>query len=319
MTALGRRTLLGGLLLGAGAAAAQTPPPVKVIIPFAPGSALDLVGRPVLSTLEQVSGQPFEADNRAGGTGFNGARFVAKSEPNGQTWLFAPDTLLTASPLLYTGGNPFDAEHELAVAASICFLPGVLILNPGLGPKSLAEFLDMARDRRLNFGSGGVGSFAHLCMQYFGDLANLKLRHVPYRGGNLAVADVISGQADCAFVIVPNALEAIRKNEVLPLAVSSSKRVPALADLPTLDESGFPDFDVLSGYFAWLPARTPPDVLARAEEQVRTALSQPGLLRKLRELGTLPVPVPGATAMAWMLVQRERWTKLIQAHAITPE
>jgi tripartite-type tricarboxylate transporter receptor subunit TctC len=226
---------------------------------------------------------------------------------------------VTANPTLYAGRNDFDAEHDLVVVTMVGLLPSLLVVNPHLGPKNLAEFVTLARTTRVSFASGGLGSAGHLTMEYFGDVAGLKLRHLSYRGGGLAVTDVISGQASAAFVVPSTALNAVQRGALLPLAVSTTQRMPLLPDTPTVQESGYPDFNVATAYLVWLPAGTPRDVSASVEAELLEALADPSLQDRLRNLGLVPMILPPARAVEWLSAERDRWSRLIESHAISPE
>src|SRR6185436_12316141 len=202
--------------------------------------------------------------------GLIGAKAVAASKPEGRTWLFADASTMTVNPTLYPKDPVFDAQRDLRAVIVLGFMPSVLTVHPGLGPKTLKEFVDLARKEEITYVSGGIGATGHLSMEYFGGVAGgLKLRHVPYKGGAPAMTDHIAGQVPAGFGVFGGALPHIRSGKLLALAVSGKQRMPQLPAVPTVAESGYPGFEVEVGYFVMIAGRTPDNLTKEVEAKAR--------------------------------------------------
>jgi tripartite-type tricarboxylate transporter receptor subunit TctC len=180
----------------------------------------------------------------------------------------------------------------------------------------VAEFVAHAKTTEVPYASGGIGSGGHLTMEYLGSVAGLRLSHVPYRGGAPAMTDLIAGQVPAAFVVIGNAIGHVRSGALRALAVSSPQRVPQLPEVPTMIESGYPGFEVQLGNLVWLPAGTPPDIVARVSAQVQRAVADPGVQQKLREQAIDPWQIAPAAATQWLATEKRRWTELMAARNI---
>ena len=239
---LTRRSLTAGfcaLMLAPFTARAQARRQVQVVVPYPPGGPLDTVARIVAQRLSSQASDIYIVENRAGANGNLGARAVAQARPDGNTWLFGSDALVTVNPALYARQLGYDPERELKVVAAVGSLPSILVVNPRSGPRTLQEFVELGKRGEISYASGGVGSAGHLTMEYLGSVAGLKLQHVPYRGGAPAMTDLVAGQVQAAFVAIGGALDHVRSGALRALAVSSAQRIAAVPDVPTIKESGF--------------------------------------------------------------------------------
>lgn len=320
LSRFGRRELSLGALAGLAAPAlAQGSRQVQVVVPFPPGGALDAVARLIAQRVAESSGDTLIVENRPGANGNIGSRAVAQARPDGGTWLINSDGIATVNPTLYPRQMGFDPERNLQVVATIGAMPSILVVNPHTPWRSLAEFVAHARGTEVSYASGGVGSAGHLTMEYFGSVARLKLSHVPYRGGAPAMTDLIAGQVPVAFVAIGNAIDHVRSGALRALAVSSPERLATVPEAPTVGESGFPGFDVVTAFLAWVPAGTPAELASRISRQIRSALADPAVQSRIRSFGIDPMDRPPEEAARWLSEERRKWAALIAERGITAD
>lgn len=319
--AIRRRAVVGAAIGALGvlpvprARGASLPSQVTVVVPF-PAGANEGAARVLARQLGKAVPTAFTVATRGGQNGNIGALFVARGEPDGSRWLLGPASILTVNPALYGARTGFDPERELKIVATIGAMPSVLLVNRDFPAETLQQFVAYARASQVTYGSGGIGSPGHLTMEHFAQVAGLKLRHVGFRGGVPATADVASGEVPVACVVLGNALGSIRQGQVRALAVSSSYRSPSLPDVPTVGEAGFPDFRVEMPYYVMVSAATPGDLSAVIEELVGQALLANAVLVALGDLTLQPVMMSAAEGEAWRREERDRWAKLIETRGI---
>jgi tripartite-type tricarboxylate transporter receptor subunit TctC len=278
---MNRRMLLGTLALAplATAALAQSWPPrsVRIVVPFAPGSFTDVSARLVANELTGQLGQQVIVENRTGAGGTVGTTAVVRADPDGTTLLLT-DNSLAISPGLYRD-LPYDPLRDLAQVSRIANSPSILLVRPGLGPKTLAELVDLAKRRpgELTFGSGGQGSSAHLAMELLLNVAEIRALHVPFRGVAAAIADVIAGRVDMAIASLASGIRHVTTNTLLGMGVTGEQRSALLPQVPTFIEAGLPRYDMSYWWGIAAPAATPPDIIARLNREIVQACSQPRL------------------------------------------
>jgi tripartite-type tricarboxylate transporter receptor subunit TctC len=267
---------LAAALFAPGASAQEYPSrPVRVVVPFAPGGPNDIIVRLVAQKLFESWGQPFVVENRAGAGGNVGTDYVAKSAPDGYTLLSVGPGSLIINPLV--AKVPYDAERDFAPITIMARAPNALVAHPSLPVRSVKDLIALARARpgAINYGSGGNGSTPHLSAALFAAMAGIELTHVPYKGTAPATTDLIGGQVQIAFLGIPAVLPHVKSGKLRVLAVTGLRRSPELPDVPTVDESGVPGYDVSPWYGLLAPAGTPRAVVARLAEEatqiVRTA------------------------------------------------
>ncbi|RAI45675.1 Bug family tripartite tricarboxylate transporter substrate binding protein [Rhodoplanes roseus] len=267
---------------------------VRVIIPFGPGSATDVVPRVVLEQLQAQTGQPFVVENRGGAGGTIGTAQVAKAEPDGYT-LLAHSSAHTITPALYPNLS-YDVVKDFVSLGVIGSVPNVLIVAPSTGYTTVQEFVAAAKANpgSFNFASVGIGSAVHLSAERFRASAGYEAVHIPFKGGAEALTEVIAGRVTYYFCPISTALPHIKSGRLRALAVSSPTRAAALPDVPTTLEAGFPnsDYTVWIGFFA--PAKTSPAVVSAFHGELRKALDNPGLKGRLTDIGVEPMPVTPA-------------------------
>lgn len=307
-----RAALLGALLLALPAAAsAQTAVPLRIVVPFGPGSFPDTVARIVGQKMADNLGRPLVVDNRAGAGGNLGTEAVVTARADGNTLLL--HTVANAINQSLYRKLPFDAQRDLAPIVQLASVGNVLVVPPSLGVGRAAEFLDLARARKqgLAFASGGPGTTSHLAGQLLKTMAKVELNHIPYKNFNQALTDVIAGQPDFIMPNLPPTLPHIQSGRLRALAVTSARRSSLLPDVPTLAEAGVPGYEVSSWNGLAAPAGTPPEVIARLNAEALRALKDPEVRKKLSVLGAEPGGASSAEYTAWIASETAKWARVV--------
>mgnify|MGYP001627215884 CR=1 FL=1 len=302
-------------------ARAQTWParPIRLVVPFTPGGTSDILGRALAQKLHEAWGQPVVIDNVPGAGGSLGAERVARAAPDGHTLLMGHIGNLAVAPSLYPRLGYEPLQH-FAPVAWVANVPNVLVVHPSVPARTLAQLLAYARAHpgRLNYGSGGNGSAAHLATEYLKLQTGTFMVHVPYRGTAPAVTDLLGGQLQLMFTGAPAVQAHVKAGQLRALAVSSRQRLDILPDVPTVAESGYPGFEADQWYGIVAPAGTPADIVGRLNAQINQALASAELKSRLHAEGALAMP---ATPQAFgELIAREiaRWKPVVQAGRIQP-
>jgi tripartite-type tricarboxylate transporter receptor subunit TctC len=291
----GLRLLAAAALLACGGAWAQPAAdaypskPIRLILPFPPGGGTDIIGRILSERMAADLGQPVVLENRGGAGGNVGAEAAARSAPDGYTMvLVAPS--LAISPSLYKKLN-YDPIKDLTPIGLVATVPNVLVTHPSVPAQTLAEFIALAKNRpgAMNFGSGGAGTSNHLAGELFNLLAGVNLVHVPYKGVNLAMNDLIAGQVQLVVIGISAAAPQIKAGRLRALAVVTPKRTTALPDVPTAAEAGLANFEVTTWYGLLAPAGTPKPIITRLNAALGRAMHAPDLQERLAGLATEPV------------------------------
>ena len=296
------------------AARAQSTKPLRFVVPFPPGGSTDILARAIGAKLGTALGQTVIIDNKPGAGGSLGASEVARAEPDGNTLLMGHIGTLAVNPALYPK-LPYDPVKSFVPVAWVARVPNILVVNAKSPIKTLADLVAQARAKpgHLTYSSGGNGSAAHIAFEYLKLQAKFPMLHIPYRGTGPSVTDLMGGQVDATFTGSPVVLPHVRSGQLRALAVSSTKRLPSLPDVPTVAESGFPGFDADQWYGVVAPAGTPAAVVARLNAEINKALQNPQVAQQLDGEGA--VPVPGSPQAFGDLIAREipRWAKVVQA------
>ena len=294
-------------------AAAQPYPakPVRMVVPYAAGGGVDIVGRFIAKELTDRLGTPFIVDNRAGGGTIIGTEFVARASPDGYTLLIA-NTALTASPALHAK-LPFDPVRSFTAVVQISSSYHVLVVHPSLPVHSVKELIALAKSKpgQLDYASAGVGSAIHLAMELFEREAGVRLVHIPYKGAAPAVTDVLGGQVPIMFASTSTSVDLIRAGRFRALGVGSAKRSPLFPDVPTLAESGLPGFDMNSWVGIVAPAETRRDIVARVNSEMNAILKTPEAQRFFEKTG--PVPAGDTPEQLGERIKKEvvLWQKIL--------
>ena len=272
-------------------AAAQAFPakPIRIIVPFTPGSATDTIARPIAERLSAALGQPVLVENRPGAGGTIGIGVLAKSPPDGYT-LGVVSTGHVVNPVLYAS-LPYDTLRDFSGVAPLAGQPSVLVVSPALGVKTVRDLVAMAKAKpgSLNYATAGVGSAAHISAEKFLMAAGIDAVHVPFKGSPESITETIGGRTQYTWTPLSTAVGQIRGGQLLALAVSTAQRSPTLPEVPTIAEAGFPrgEFNFWVGMLA--PAHTPHEVLARLNAEVRRALQEADMKERLAKLGSEPM------------------------------
>jgi tripartite-type tricarboxylate transporter receptor subunit TctC len=315
---LTRRDLLAATasLLAARAGRAEGAWPnrlVRLVSSSPPAGASDILTRTLGQALEAQFGQSFLVENKSGAAGVIGTDYVAKSPPDGYTWLttnVGPQAI-NATLLPH---QPFDPRKDFRHVTIIGRLPVVMLINKDVPAKDLKEFVALAKSRPggLNFGSGGIGTLLHLTGELLKIAAGIELQHVPYRGAQAATQDLLGGRIEAMFDSLPSAAPHIRSGTVRPLAVSSAARSPTFPEIPTIVEQGLQV--VTTNWFGLAcPAGTPDDIVARMHGEVVRALKSPDVIARLDSIGVQPGGDPPDQTQAFVLSEIERWAKVVTA------
>lgn len=286
--------------------------PVRLIVAFAPGGPADIIARLLGQKLSEELGQPFVVENRPGAGGNVAAGVVAKSAADGYTLLISTSAF-AVNPSMYSNAG-YDPEADFTLAAVVASSPNILIGNTGNKAQSLKEVVAEAKSGKLTYGSAGAGTTPHLSAEYlFHVLAKVDVTHVPYKGAGPAVAAVMGGQVDVASVALPAAVEMVKGGKVRGLAVTSAKRVPALPDVPTVEESGFPGFEDYTWVGVFAPGKTPVDVTNRINSAIGKFLRTPEFSQRLAAVGFEPVGGSPAEARDYLKSELSKWAKVVKA------
>lgn len=312
------------LALGASAAwsqsAAWPSKPIRLVAPFPPGGAADLFARLIGVELAQALGQPVIVDNRPGAGGNIGAREVSLAPPDGYTLLLGTVGTQAINPTLY-GNLPYDPRKAFTAVAMIGSVPNVLVVNPALPVKSVAELTALARSKpgQLNMGSSGNGSSIHLSGELYKNLAHVSLLHVPYRGGAAALTDLMGGQIDLMFDNLPTSLPHIAKGSLRPLAVTGSARSPLLPNVPTMAEAGVPGYESSAWSGIFVPTGTPAPIVQRLHDEIAKALLNDKVRSRYRDLGA-DAPVMSQTAFdAFGRKEYDKWAEIVKVSGAKAE
>jgi tripartite-type tricarboxylate transporter receptor subunit TctC len=304
-----------------GTASAQTYPsrPIRIIVPFTPGSATDVMARIVGERLNVAWGQPVLVDNRPGAGGTIGIRETARAEPDGYT-LAVVSSGHAVNHVLYKDLG-YDTLKDLSAVAMLGSLPSVLIVPPMLPVNSVKELVAMlkAKPGQYNYATAGVGSGAHVSTEKFNVASGVKAVHVPLKGTPPILAETMAGRVEYAMVPAVSGMGPVRDGKVKPLAVTTSKRVAALPNVPTLGEAGFPEGESTFWLALLAPAKTPPEIVARVNAEVARALKSQEIVERLAKLGTEPMLMNPAEADAFIRREYNELGAVMRAAGLTPQ
>lgn len=263
--------------------------PVKIVVPWPAGGVADFLARIVADGLSQKLGQPFIVDNRAGAGTNIGSEFVAKATPDGYTLLLASSN--NAVNMTLYSSMPYDAVKDFAPISLLATVPNILVVNPKLPIHSVRELIDYAKANpgKVTYASAGNGSPAHLAAEEFKQQAHIDMLNVPYKGAAPAVSDLIGGYVDVMFTNVPASLGSIKAGQLRPIAICSKTRSSALPDLPTIAETGVPNYEAVAWYGLEAPAGTPKEIIESLFSALDQAMKTPDVLQRLLREGAEPV------------------------------
>ena len=304
-----------------GIAAAQQPypsKPIRVVVPFPPGGAVTPLGHIIGPKLTESWGQSVIIDNRPGGSTVIGADFVAKSAPDGYTIMLMSGTHILTPLLLPT---PYDAIKDFAAIATIDSIDTLLAIHPSLPVHNLREFIALAKSKpgQLNYASSGMGSPNHLSAAMFESMTDVKMQHVPYKGGGPAVTDLISGQVQLFFNSPSSLLPYVKSGKLRGIAISRVSRLPALPQVPTFAEEGLPGFGMKAWHGVLAPAGTPKAIIDKLSAEIARILTLPDTIEKLASQGAEPFISTPEQFAALLREDTEKYAKIIKFASIEME
>jgi tripartite-type tricarboxylate transporter receptor subunit TctC len=305
--------------LGQTAAASYPAKSIKIIVPFTPGSATDVMARLVGERLTTAWGQPVIVDNRPGAGGTIGIRETARAEPDGYT-LVVVSSGHAVNHVLYKDLG-YDTLKDFAAVAMLGSLPSVLIVPPTLGVGSVKELVAMlkAKPGEYNYATAGIGSGAHVSAEAFNVAAGVKALHVPLKGTPPMLAETMAGRIHYAWVPAVSSMGPVKDGKVKPLAVSTARRIAALPDVPTIAEAGFPKGESTFWLAMLAPAKTPPEVVAKVNAEVSRALHSAEMKERLAKLGTEPMAMTPAESDAFIRREHEVLGKVMRDAGAKPQ
>jgi tripartite-type tricarboxylate transporter receptor subunit TctC len=289
--------------------------PIKLIVPYAAGGPTDVLGRLVGEYLGRDLKQVVVVENKAGAQGAIGAEAVARSDPDGYTLFVTAASIFVLNPLLYKK-LPYDPAKDFRLLGVITDAPMIMEVHPSVPAKTIAEFVAYARKNpgKLNFGSAGTGGTVHLAGEMFKQMAGVEMTHVPYKGAGPALTDLLSGNIQLMFDTLGTALPPVKSGMLRALGVSSTERIPDLPDLPTIAESGYPDYAVSVWYGIAAPSKVPDEIAGKIKASLDRALNDEAFRASLLKIGFPPLqPKSLAEIDKFVETDRARWAGVVKA------
>ena len=310
-------TVLAAMVSGS---AAEFPTrPIRVVVPYAAGGPTDIVGRVVADFLGKDLGQAAFVENKPGAQGAIGAETVARSEADGYTILVVAASMIVLNPLLYKKLS-YDPVKDFRMLALITEVPVVMEVHPSVPARTVAEFVAYAKKNsgKLTFGSAGTGGTIHLAGEMFKQMAGIDMTHVPYKGAAPALADLLAGNIQVMFDSLGTALPPVRSGMLRALGVSSARRISDLPDVPTIAESGYPDYLVGVWFGVAAPARLPDKVAQALKGSLDRAMNDDAFRTSLEKIGYSVLPPRSEVAIKEFIdADRARWSEVIKAQGIS--
>lgn len=299
-----------------GAASGQSYPsrPIRLIVPFAPGGAVEGLARLMAPKMGEQLGQQIVVDTRPGAAGMIGTQLAAKAIPDGHTLLLTSLSPLVISVNLLEGKRPYDPEKDLSPVSLITHLPLVITVHSSNSIRNVQQLISAAKasPRKLTYGSSGTGSINHLTGEFFKSAAAVDLLHIPYKGAGPSVIALMSNEVDMIFSSPPAIVSLVRAGQLRALAVSGAQRSPALPEVPTVSEAGIPEFNATAWYCVMAPAGTPRPFITQVGTAMLRAMQTPQVSNRLREEGGVPQPSTPEELGKLIHTDLEKWTKAIK-------
>lgn len=304
------------------AAQAQTYPakPIRLIVPFPPGGGTDILSRLVATKLTEATKWTVVPDNRGGAGGTIGIAEAVRAAPTGYDMVMGQKDNLVVAPWLYKNLS-YDPTKDLVAVAHVAYTPVVIVTGVQSRFKTLADVVAAAKAApdSITYGSPGNGTTIHLAGEIFNSAANIKLRHVPYKGSNPAMMDVLAGNVDLMVSSLPSAIAQIKSGKLRPLAVTSARRSTSLPDVPTVAELGYKDFDVSTWYGLFMPAATPKEIVATVNAEVNKLLATDGMKAAIHAQGAEVQNMSSEQFSTLLKTDYQKWKGIVQASGATIE
>lgn len=321
-----RRALLAAMAVLCGAAvpamsaiAAEAFPsrPIRLIVPFTPGGTTDILARLVAQKAGETLGQPMVVENRPGAGGNIGAEAAARSAADGYTLVMGTLGTQVTNQFIYPR-MPYDSAKDFAPVTLVANSPNVLLVNSTLPANSIGELIALARHEpgKINYASTSTGGSPHLSGELLSMMAGVRMQHVPYKGAAPAMTDLLAGQVNLMFDNLPSALAQIQGGKIKALAVTGAKRASVLPSVPTVRESGLPDYEVNSWFGLLAPAGTPPERVRQLQQAVDKVLAMPDVRKRIQELGAEPGGEGSAAFAAQIKADTDKWARVIRSAGI---
>ncbi|MSQ51450.1 MAG: tripartite tricarboxylate transporter substrate binding protein [Betaproteobacteria bacterium] len=293
--------------------------PLRIIVPYAPGGLLDLTARQIAASLPENLGQTVVVENRTGAASAVAVEVIKQAPADGHTILLDNSGLII-TPILNPKA-PFKMQRDLEAVSIVTGSTSLLAVNAALPARDLKELVSLARAKpgTLNYSSAGVGTILHMSGEMLKTLAKIDLVHVPYKGGSAAMNDVVSGQIHMIFLGSSILAPFIKDGRVRAIASTGLKRIPAYPDVPTIAESGYPDYDIVSWIGLFVVKATPPDIVARLSQGVNAILAKPDFRAALVKNSLEPIGATGDEARRLLELEELRWTEVIRVNKLKPE
>ena len=302
---------IGALAGGPAGAQAYPTKPIRMVVPFPPGSGPDVVARMIALKAPDIMKQPILVENRAGAGGIIAAEIVAKAPADGYTLLMGTIGTHVLNVVLYKK-LPYDPQKDFVPISQLALLPHVVLLNTSVSAKTVEEFVALAKTRpgQINYASAGSGSGMHLATELFKSMGGIEMVHIPYKGPAESLTAVISGEASLTVPAIPATIPLIKAGRVRAIAVTSAQRSPLLPETPTMAEAGFPGFDFSNWNGVFAPANVPPQVVKKLSEDLVRILRDPEVSKALTEQGTILVGNTSTQFTANINADLVRWRKV---------
>jgi len=291
--------------------------PIRFVVPYPPGGPLDTIARVLAEQAKTTLGQPIIVENRPGAGGNIGADLIAKASPDGYSLVMGAVATHAINPALYSK-IPYDATRDFAPVALVASVPNVLIVNKEFADKNnirtMKNLVDyaLAHPGKLNYGSGGSGSAGHLAGELLAARTQVKAVHIPYQGAAPAKLALLSGQSDFMFDNLASAASLIKEGKVVALAVTTDKRSDILPEVPTVQETGIKPFDIGTWFGVFTTAGTPPEVVSKLHQAYTTAMADPAIDARLKQMGSNAIVLTPAQFAEMVLQERQKYQELVK-------
>ena len=288
--------------------------PIRLIVPYAPGGATDIIGRAAAAEISKSIGQQVVIENRPGAGGNLGSEMVARAAPDGYTMVVSPSSLHGITPFLYSKLS-YDPNKDLAPIIVLGAFANVLVVNPGVKANSVSELIALIKSQpgKISYASSGSGSTIHLSGEMFKHMLKLDIEHIPYKGSAPALTDLMGGQVQLMFDNIPSAIPHIRSGKLRALATTGAKRSASLPDLPTMIEAGLAGYESTAWFGLAFPAGTPKEIIAKMNAEGVKATKSPDFIKRMNDLGY--DIVGGSPELMAAMIQEElrRWGPVVKA------
>ena len=325
ITQINRRQLLAGTaaavaLPGLRAQSAWPAKPIRFVVPFAPGGTSEIVARSVAAELTKQLGQSVFVENKPGGAGVTAMQDVAKAPADGYTMILTHVGTLAVNPYMLKN-QPYDVNKDFAPVTLLAKVPNVFVIHPDVPARNFQEFVAYAKKNpgQLNYGSAGNASAGHLAMEYLKLVTGMFITHIPYRGTGPQLTDLLAGRTQASSAGMPALGAHIRAGKLRAIAVGTAQRIPALPDVPTVQEMGFKDFETSQWYGIHVPAGTPADVIKRLQEESFKALKSSSVTERFATDNAVGGGGPSAEYAAYIAREQAIWKNIVERASIKPD